>query len=355
MSADPRPLASLDTRPLVSVVLPAFNEAAILEDNLRVVQEYLRTLENDYRFEVLIVNDGSRDATGQIAEAQRTRYPNVRVIHHPVNLGLGAGFKTGFAHSQGDYIVILDIDLSYSPEHIATLLERIRATRAQLVLASPYMSGGRIANVPWLRRTLSIWANRFLSFFAHGNLSTLTCMVRVYEGNFARSLVLRSVGMEVMPETIYKSMILRGRIEQVPAFLDWSRQNAAGPKRRSSMRILRHMFATVLSGFIFRPFMFFILPGLLLLGFSLWTSYWMFVHFFDAYAALGPVGPGRVSMAVARAYQDFPHTFLVGLASLMLAIQLISLGVLALQSKSYYEEIFHLGTSIRNAIGDRER
>ena len=236
-----------DSRPLVTVVLPAYNEAAILEENLQVVEDYLDTLAEHYRFEVLIINDGSSDATGSIAEAQRGRHPNVRVIHHPTNLGLGNGFKTGFAHANGDYIVILDIDLSYSPEHVGTLLETLRATKAQVVLASPYMKGGRISNVPWLRRTLSVWANRFLSFFAHGNLSTLTCMVRAYDGEFARGLVLRAVGMEVMPESIYKSMILRGRIAQVPAHLDWSRQVKVGARRRSSMRILRHMFATVLS------------------------------------------------------------------------------------------------------------
>lgn len=344
---------SSDPRPLVSVVLPTYNEAGILEENLAVVQQYLRTLEDRYRFEVLVINDGSADATGSIAEAQCARYPNLRVIHHPTNLGLGHGFKTGFLHARGDFIAILDIDLSYSPEHIGALLERIRASKSQLVLASPYMADGRISNVPWLRRTLSVWANRFLSFFAHGNLSTLTCMVRVYEGEFARSLVLRALGMEVMPESIYKSMIMRGRIDQIPAHLDWSRQNAAGTKRRSSMRILRHMFATVLSGFIFRPFMFFILPGLLLLVFSLWTNAWMVVHFFEAYGQLGIVEGDRVSAAVAAAYQQFPHTFIVGLLSLALAVQLISLGVLALQSKSYYEEIFYLGSSIKRSV-DRQ-
>ncbi len=348
-----RDLGERDARPLVTVVLPAFNEAAILEDNLEVVQNYLRTLDSQYRWEVLIINDGSSDATGQIADSLCARYDNLRVIHHPTNLGLGAGFMTGFAHSRGDYIVILDIDLSYAPEHIGELLARIRAAKVQIVLASPYMKGGRISNVPWLRRTLSIWANRFLSFFAHGNLSTLTCMVRAYDGEFSRGLVLRAVGMEVMPESIYKSMILRARIGQIPAHLDWSRQNKLGVRRRSSMRVLRHMFATILSGFIFRPFMFFILPGLLLLAFAIWTNFWMIRHVIDAYAALGPI-EGKVSVAVAHAYQSFPHTFIVGLLSLMLAIQLVSLGVLALQSKSYYEEIFYLGSSLKRTIERRD-
>lgn len=344
---------SADSRPLVTIVLPAYNEAAILEDNLAVVQDYLRTLERQYRFEILIVNDGSSDGTGEIAEAQRARYRNVRVIHHPTNLGLGRGFMTGFAESRGDYIVTMDIDLSYSPEHIGALLEHIRKTHASMVLASPYMKGGRISNVPWLRRVLSVWANRFLSMFAHGNLSTLTCMVRVHDGEFARNQVLRAVGMEVMPESIYKAMILRGRIRQIPAHLDWSRQNAAGPRRRSSMRILKHTFATLISGFIFRPFMFLVLPGLLLLAFSLWTNLWMVVHFVEAYLQVGPVEGDRIGAAIAHAYQQYPHTFVVGLLSLMLAVQLIGLGMIALQAKNYFEEMFYLGSTIARRLRPR--
>jgi glycosyltransferase involved in cell wall biosynthesis len=345
-----------ESRPLVTVVLPAFNEGAILEANMRVLQDYLAAHAQEFRWEVILVNDGSSDATGTIADALRGRYSNLQVVHHPGNFGLGQAFKTAFARSRGDYVVTLDIDLSYEPEHIGEMLARLRATRAKLVLASPYMKGGRISNVPWLRRTFSIWANRFLSFFAHGNLSTLTCMVRAYDGPYVRALVLRSTGMDVMPETIYKSMILRARIEQVPAHLDWSRQIAVGKARRSSMRILRQIFATVLSGFIFRPFMFFVLPGLVLLAFALWVNFWMVVHFFNAYAAIAPgTVPDRVSAAVAQAYQAYPHTFIVGLLALMLAIQLISLGILALQSKSYFEEIFHLGQNVKRSVENPDR
>lgn len=333
-----------DRRPLVTIVMPAFNEAAILDANFSVLDGYLRTLAERYRFEFVIVNDGSSDRTGAIAQALALRRDDVRVLQHPTNLGLGRAFQTAFAASRGDYVVTLDIDLSYEPDHIAIMLDKLRETHAQIVLASPYMLGGRISNVPWLRRTLSIWANRFLSLFAPGRLSTLTCMVRAYEGEFIRALTLRATGMEVMPETVYKAMIMRGRIAQVPAHLDWSRQLAAGKGRRSSIRIGRQMIGTLLSGFIFRPFMFFILPGLLLLAFALWTSAWMVVHFIDAYQLLGPIDGDRISAAVAQAYRDYPHTFIVGLLSLMLAVQLIGLGILALQSKHYFEEVFHLGS-----------
>ena len=272
------------SKPLVSVVVPAYNEAAVIEANLAALCQYLTGLEDQYRWEVVIVNDGSRDGTAQLVEAFARNRPNVRVLHHVVNFGLGQSFKFAFNHCRGDYIVTMDADLSYSPDHIRALLTKIRETRAKVVLASPYMKGGHISNVPWLRRMASLWANRFLAATATGSLSTLTGMVRVYDAKFVRTLDLRSTGMEINPEVIYKAMLLRARIEEVPAHLDWEIQNAAGPRRKSSMKMFRHTVSVLLSGFLFKPFMFFIIPGLVLLLFSVYVNTWMLIHFFQAYA-----------------------------------------------------------------------
>src|SRR5690606_10740249 len=119
--------------PLVSIILPAFNEAAILEQNIVVIEEYLRSIESRYRFEIMIINDGSSDGTGEIAEELASRFPNLRVLHHPTNFGLGQAFKTGFSESRGDYVVTMDVDLSYSPDHIGAMLDKIVTTRAKLV------------------------------------------------------------------------------------------------------------------------------------------------------------------------------------------------------------------------------
>ncbi len=335
-----------DAEVYLSVILPAYNEEPILRDNVRVVVEYLNTEFADQTWEIVLINDGSADQTPVIVDELAEMYANVRVVHHPRNMGLGQATKTGFEHARGAKIVIMDIDLSYSADHIRRLVDALNSGSADIVLASPYMKGGEIRNVPTFRRVMSVWANRFLSVVAHGKLSTLTCMVRAFDGEFARSLVLRSTGMEVMPETVYKSMILRGRLVEIPAVLDWGLQ-AKASGRTSSLRVLRQILGTLLSGFLFRPFMFFILPGLLLLAFSLWVNFWMVMHFLDSLGAAPMVGAAdRISWAVADAYQNFPHTFIVGLLSLMLAVQLVSLGILALQSKSYFEEVFYLGSQI---------
>lgn len=333
----------------VSVILPAYNEAGILRQNVEDLLAYLETLTPRFQFEVIIVNDGSRDQTGEIAEQLANEQSFVRVVHHPRNFGLGQALKFGFGQSKGDYVVVMDVDLSYAPDHIGQLLDRIVSTRAKLVLASPYMQGGRVTNVPPVRRFFSVWGNRFLRVFARGGISTLTCMVRAHDGPFLRSLVLKSEGMDLMPEVIYKTMVLGGRIEEIPAHLDWSKQVTHGLLRTSSMRIVSHIFSTIFTGFFFRPFMFLVLPGLFLLLFAAYVNYWMLRHFFAAYWAM-PQASRHMSEAYALAYSANPHTFIVALLSLMLAIQVIGLGVLAIQAQKYFEELFYLGTSVKKAL-----
>jgi glycosyltransferase involved in cell wall biosynthesis len=341
---------------LISLVVPAYNEASIAEKHLSMLCNYMNSLDDEYRWEMIIVNDGSSDQTGPLADAFAKDKDNVHVLHHLTNLGVGEVFKSAFHVCQGDYIVTLDLDLSYSPDHIRKLLAKIRKSHAKVVVASPYMKNGSVSNVPWLRRILSRYANRFLASTAKANLSTLTSMVRAYDGKFLRSLNLRSAGMEINPEVIYKARLLHVPIDEIPAHLDWSQQKAEGIKRRSSMKVLRHTFAVLVSGFLFRPVMFFIVPGLALLLFALYVNTWMFIHFVEQYQTLSQHASffSRASAAVAAAYVQSPHTFIVGLLSSMLAIQLLSLGILALQSKSYFEEIFHLGASIYSLAREKE-
>ena len=339
---------SVPGRPLVSIVLPAYNEAAILRDHVQVLLDYLKTLQGAYRFELVIVNDGSRDETGSIAGRLAAESDGIRVIHHPRNFGLGQALKTGFGQCRGRYVVVLDIDLSYGPEHVGLLLERMTKTGARLVLASPYMRGGRVVAVPFLRIVFSRVANWFLAHASGQQISTMTCMVRAIDGRFLRSMHLRNTGMDVMPEMIHKAKLLRASIEEVPAELNWERQNKVAGQRRSSLRVAQQIAGTTLSAFLLRPFTFLLVPGLLLLAFAAYVNTWMLIHFFEAYARLSafPGTAAEISAAVALAYAQYPHTFIVGLLSLMLAMQLVGMAMLSLQNKRYFDELFHLGSTM---------
>jgi glycosyltransferase involved in cell wall biosynthesis len=344
-------------RPLVSLVVPAYNEAPIVEKNLALLCQCMESLEEKYRWELIFVNDGSTDKTGSLVEAFARTKENIRVLHHSRNFGLGQALRSAFAGCRGDYVVTVDLDLSYAPLYIEELLDKLRESKARVVATSPYMKGGKISNVPWLRWTLSVWANRFLSIAAKGNLSTLTGMVRAYDAKFLSGLNLRSMGMEINPEIIYKTMLLNGSIEEIPAHLHWRLQKAEGLKRKSSMKILHHTLSVLLCGFLFRPVMFFLIPGFVLLLFAFYVNAWGLIHFLEHYSKLSQYSgfAVRASAAIAAAFHENPHTFIVGGLTSMLAIQLVSLGILALQSKTYFEEIFHLGTSLYKAAQEKAR
>lgn len=334
-------------KPLVSIILSAYNEATIIEENLAVLLESLNALEDKFDWEILIINDGSTDNTGALGELFAKENPKIKVFHHRKNRGLGKGLQTGIDNSLGDYVITLDIDLSISPENIARMLEKIIETKVKVVIGSPMLEGAKMEGMPWYRRFLTIWANKFLSFIVPGRISTLTCMARAYDGEFLRSLNLRSMGMEIMPEILYKTMIMHENIEEIPVDLIWNTAENSKGNRVSSMGIYKHTIATLFTGFLLKPFLFFILPGLLLFLFSLYPITWMLVHFFNEYAtAAGPGILERSSRSIEVAYQLHPHTFLVAFFSLLLAIQLIAVGFQSLQNKHYFEEVFNLVTKL---------
>ncbi len=178
-------------RPFVSVVVPAYNEALILMQSLTELYAYLSALSDTYEWELVIVNDGSQDETGAIADAFAASRAEVRVLHHAVNFRLGQALRYAFNTCQGDYVVTIDCDLSYAPEHIGLLLQRLRDDHAKIAVASPYMKGGETTGIPFGRRVLSRGANRFLSVASGGQLSPRTGMVRADDRPFLSSLSLR--------------------------------------------------------------------------------------------------------------------------------------------------------------------
>jgi glycosyltransferase involved in cell wall biosynthesis len=348
---------SAEVKPLVSLVVPAYNEAEILKKNLNILCQYMQRLESDYRWELLIVNDGSADATGDIADAFAAGRTNVIVLHHMFNFRLGQALRYAFHRSSGDIVVVIDIDLSYAPDHIGLMLAKLKETRAKIVIASPYRKGGQVSHVPWGRRLLSRWANRFLCLMAtkdyfSDKLTTITGMVRAYDGLFIRRLSLWAMDVDINPEIIHKAKILRARIVEVPARLNWQpkRKGTARTKRsQSTRRILRSIIQSFVSGYMFRPFMFFIMPGLLLFFLSLYPLIWTVIHTVDQFRKLAGLGltlDYRLSEAIGAAFKISPHAFIVGGVALMVSIQLISLGLLALQKKRYFAELFFLNSTM---------
>ncbi|HEX6946684.1 MAG TPA: glycosyltransferase family 2 protein [Acidimicrobiia bacterium] len=341
----------MDRRKMISVVLPAYNEEALIADSLKRVCDYLGTIEHKCRWEVIVVDDGSTDRTAEIVAEFAAAEPRVRLLRHITNFNLGQALRYAFNNAQGDYVITLDSDLTYGPEHIGLLFDTIEETRAKIVVASPYHPGGKVSGVPKIREFLSRWANRLLSMSAKGKLTAITSMARAYDTRFLRSLDLKAWDFEINTEIIYKAQLLRALIVEIPAHLDWTGLNQIGDKRVSSIRVGRSILAQSFTSFLFRPFVFFIIPGLIVLGLAFWTLGWSVYHTIAAWVRPEVI---EFSDAVGVAWRVSPHSFVVGGISLLVAIQLLSLGVLSAQNKRYFEEVFHLGTIIyREQLGLR--
>jgi glycosyltransferase involved in cell wall biosynthesis len=92
----------------LSVVLPAFNEEANIDEVVRQCAGYLGTRVPDY--ELLVVNDGSRDRTGEILDRLATELPRLRALHHPENRGYGSALRSGFAAATKRFVFYMDGD-----------------------------------------------------------------------------------------------------------------------------------------------------------------------------------------------------------------------------------------------------
>ena len=339
----------LSEKPVVSIVIPGYNEEAIVTENLEVYYRYMSELEVKYEWEIIFINDGSTDNTGSLADEFALRHPRIRIVHHIVNSNLGDALKTGFANATGDYTITMDLDMSYAPWHIEKLVETLVSNQAEVVVASPFMKGGKVTAVPLLRNVLSRGVNLFMKIAAQQKYHTFTGMVRGYRTDYIRSLNLKSKDYEINPEILYKSMILRARIVEIPAHLDWTGQNKFKGKRTSNKKILESVSSSLMSGFMFRPYIFFLGTGIFLLLVALYLIVWIFINVFNAIPEVlssTEIYGDRFSEAIAIVYQLRPYSFFVGGITFIVSLIFLAIGFLSLQKKRYFEELFHLNTAI---------
>src|SRR4029450_11079767 len=109
----------MNHRPSISVFFPAYNDAGTIASMVVLADYTLRKLTDDY--EVIVVNDGSGDHTGQVLSELETGYPRLRVVHHPVNRGYGSALRTGFANASKELIFYTDGDAQYDVRELEQL------------------------------------------------------------------------------------------------------------------------------------------------------------------------------------------------------------------------------------------
>jgi dolichol-phosphate mannosyltransferase len=222
----------------LTVLTPAFNEEDVIE---RSCAEILDALPDNA--ELLVVDDGSVDATPKLLAAAAAADERIRVVTHPTNRGLGAALSTGFANATGDVIITMDADLSHP---VALIEELVSAClRGDAAFASRYVDGGGMHGVPWWRQAISRSANGVLRRVLRIPVHDITTGYRAFRAEVVRGMPLESTGFEVQLELSARLVAARRKIVEVPLVLE---QRAAGMSKMRYFRLIpRYMRAFALA------------------------------------------------------------------------------------------------------------
>lgn len=201
--------------PRTVVCLPTYNERENLERMVRALGEVLPEGGS-----VLVIDDGSPDGTGEIADRLAAELSWLDVLHRPAKQGLGRAYVDGFAHALADgaeLIMEIDCDFSHDPADVPRLIEAVESG-ADLALGSRYVAGGGTANWGLVRRMLSRGASiytRVLLMPVHDATGGFKCF---------RRRVLEAIELETIDaagyvfqiETTYRALRKGFRVVEVP-------------------------------------------------------------------------------------------------------------------------------------------
>ncbi|MBW1742975.1 MAG: glycosyltransferase family 2 protein [Deltaproteobacteria bacterium] len=203
----------------LSLIIPAYNEESCLEKNSETVLAYLDALDRDY--ELIFVDDGSRDSTPSIIERIVKNNPQCRSLSNPTNRGKGNAVRRGVLAATGKYVIFVDADLAVPIGFVAACLSSLEAM-TPVVIGSRHLpsSSFKVREGP-LRQVCGEVYRRFARLSLGLRVSDITCGLKGFEREAATDIFSRSKidrwGYDV--EIIFLAHKLKYVIEEVP--VDW--------------------------------------------------------------------------------------------------------------------------------------
>ncbi len=175
----------------ISIVIPAYNEAARLPATLCAVLEYIGAREW-LPFEILIVNDGSTDDTAAVAREFQASHSNIRILENPGNRGKGYSVRHGMLEAAGDWILFTDSDLSAPIEELDVLLAAVRRQAASVAIGSRALDRSLIeVRQSWFRELAGRVFNLLMRLATGLRFSDTQCGFKLFEAHAAREIFRR--------------------------------------------------------------------------------------------------------------------------------------------------------------------
>jgi glycosyltransferase involved in cell wall biosynthesis len=321
---------------MISVVCPFYNEEAIIAASVTVMLQNLETLADPW--ELIVVNDGSRDGSLAIVQGLAALEPRLRVVTYEHNQGRGYALRTGIQHAKGDLVVTTEIDSSWGDDIVPRLVHAFRDhPDADVIIASPHLAGGGYRNVPLKRVLLSSVGNYIIRGGLTYKVTMNTGMTRAYRREKILALPLEERDKELHLEIVNKALAFGYRIYEIPAVLEWKDHKLSRPgvKRKSSSNVPRIVRTHLIFSLLAAPFRYlFLVSGALALA-------------------------GGAFLAAAFYRLLFTHEVAIFLAITgfflgLFAFLVFAVGVLAQQNRALHREIWRVQAALREQR-DRDR
>ncbi len=202
--------------PELSVVIPAYNEARRLPATLDRIEGYLTG--RRLNAEVIVVDDGSTDATAQVVKSRAARWPALKLVSAPKNGGKGSAVQRGMAAASGSYRLFTDADLSVPIEELDKLLGPLRNGAAVAIASRGLRESDVQLHQPWYRETMGKFFNFLVRLFVLSGVHDTQCGFKVFTAESAQRVFppLQTPGFGFDVEVLYRARQAGYQIAEVP-------------------------------------------------------------------------------------------------------------------------------------------
>ena len=199
---------------MISIVVPAYNEEEAIA---AFIGAFVKEIKLNEPYELIIINDGSTDSMESIVRKYVKKHKFIKLVNHNINRGLGKALETGFSNAKGDYIITMDSDLTHPISFIPKLVECCKHN--DVCIASRYIPGGGMKNIPRWRMFISKYVNRASGIIFFSRIKDITAGFKIYKAEKIKDIRIKRSGFESQAEIMVYLMKKHCKFKEIPFIL----------------------------------------------------------------------------------------------------------------------------------------